>query len=298
MFGLLGSSSPAETPKPTKIVRPAEDSTSIPQAAARHRISRQGTIDHGPGRRTPGASEMLVHRVAPPCACVRSPTQAAAEAPTLRPQDWLPARTGTAHEFRICVAPGSRAGDLTARACGGARGFPAHGSDGRARTVGGCSQRLGAAGRWWSPNLPGTRRHRPGTHTCAIRSRARSDGRLTGATFARDLGALAYPSPSYHLAARRPSLLGPVLFIAACLPACLHLFSAGLGYESKRHGGDCLLCSLPAPARGRPSPCRRRPGVGVRACMGASWTVPSPPLRAPLHALAPASPRVFCGGDA
>jgi len=138
-----------------------------------YRICRQGAIDHGPRRRA-------LRR----CARVRSPTQAADEAPTPRAQDWHWLAARTAHEFRFRVAPGSRAGDLTARACGGARGFPAH----------------GAAGRWWSPNLPGTRRRRPGTHTCAIRSRARSDGRLslTGTAFARDLGALACLSSSYH----------------------------------------------------------------------------------------------------
>ena len=113
-----------------------------------YRICRQGTIDHGPRRRA-------LRR----CARVRSPTQAADEAPTPRAQDWHWLAARTAHEFRFRVAPGSRAGDLTARACGGARGFPAHGSDGRARTVGGCSQLVGAAGRWWAWHTQAPARH-------------------------------------------------------------------------------------------------------------------------------------------
>jgi hypothetical protein len=53
--------------------------------------------------------------------------------------------------------------------------------------------------------------------------------------------------------------------------ASLRLHASWVGLRKQRHGGDCLLCFLPAPAEA--SPCRRR----RRACMGLSWTVPFPP---------------------
>ena len=76
------------------------------------------------------------------CARVRSPTQAADEAPTPRAQDWHWLAARTAHEFRFRVAPGRRAGDLTltGRACGAV----AHADSQRTDLTGGRGQLVGA----------------------------------------------------------------------------------------------------------------------------------------------------------